>query len=571
MRPLPTNSISDAGQYWKLVRTALLQNPDRPVYATLQDTWTSGALARLSRRLARDLLRLGVTRGTRLALALEASAEMLALLWAGLDLDCQLVLIAPRLLAKSPTAEPHQLQNRWQIILQQTASTVLIYQPKTGLPTAGTPLCDDQFDPPSNAARTLCSLRVLQREGGQPRQPVRAAECRWILATSGSTASPRWIALPDTTIWHNLWWHLAALDCQTSRQNDSMQGSLDLTQWPALSADSLHQFLQGAFAAAQPAGRALNLLPWHHPFGLVLDLFLNLLRGWLIQRDPDGGRHPGRILGTPHLRACDWLSAVPRTMSELCALPDGRQWLHHLKGGIVGGAPIDPALAMQLQGSQLRIGYGQGEAGPGICLGATGQFRAGLIGQAVACSIRLQPDGELAWQGANQAAGILIDGDLHPLTDKADGWIPSGDLADLDAGQYYFKGRKADSIKLPNGRFFHPLQCEHRLTALYPQFTAALCLQNPVTWQLELALVCHIGISSHHHGANQGRTNPAKDELLVPDPMRAAVQARSKLECGFAFAAIHTVPDTLLHWNGKGDLHRRASRQAIQNYLFNGA
>jgi acyl-CoA synthetase (AMP-forming)/AMP-acid ligase II len=61
----------------------------------------------------------------------------------------------------------------------------------------------------------------------------------------------------------------------------------------------------------------------------------------------------------------------------------GMDLLRALRGGVVGGAPVDAELAALLAETRLRVGYGQTEAAPGVCLGAPGDWRAGAIGQPV--------------------------------------------------------------------------------------------------------------------------------------------------------------------------------------------
>ena len=154
-------------------------------------------------------------------------------------------------------------------------------------------------------------------------------KARFILRTSGTGGQRKWIALSDANVLAVLRSHL-----------------------PVLGLNARH--------------RMLSTLPWSHAFGLVLEFLAALCVGASLVRcaEPRDADEHVRLF---HYRKLDWWNAVPAMMRRFA--DKNHENLARLRGGIVGGAAIDPATSTMLAGSALRIGYGQTEASPGLLLG----------------------------------------------------------------------------------------------------------------------------------------------------------------------------------------------------------
>lgn len=273
-------------------------------------------------------------------------------------------------------------------------------------------------------------------------------DVRLLLHTSGTSHARRWIALGDANLW-------AVLD----------------THAPLLALDG---------------ATVLSALPWHHAFGLVLELLPALLAGATLVRAASGGRDLDALLALAAAHPITHLSAVPHTVRRLVARPDGMALLARLRGGVIGGAPVDGALAETLRRTRLRVGYGQTEAGPGITLGEPGEWRAGILGRPVGCDVRIEDDGVLAFRGANACVGEWRGGTLARL--PAARWVRTGDLARAEPdGGYTFEGRLADAFKLANGRFVAAAAIEEAVRTRFPHVAEAL-LSSPDGETLVLAL-----------------------------------------------------------------------------------
>lgn len=275
-------------------------------------------------------------------------------------------------------------------------------------------------------------------DGRAPRDPIRARDSAgrtpgiaFLLRTSGTTDAPRFVALRDAGVLAVLRSHLPLL--------------------------------------AIADRRVLALLPWHHAFGLVLDLLPALLHANRIVSAGGATRDAFalRTLATTH--DVDYLSMVPLIASRLAATPDGPAFLRSLRGGLIGGAPVDARLADILSQTHLRIGYGQTEASPGIMLSDPGEFADALLGRPIGCQVRIEADDVLSFRGPNACAGIWSDGALHPI--DIEGWHRTGDLVSERDGLYSYIGRTSMTFKLSNGRMVRAPQLEATIRRDLPEIT----------------------------------------------------------------------------------------------------
>lgn len=199
-----------------------------------------------------------------------------------------------------------------------------------------------------------------------------------------------------------------------------------------------------------------SVLPWHHSFGLVLELLASVVARAVVVRVPTGGRDPTALLTHVRDRGVTHLSGVPLMFKRILELPDGDSFLRTLRGGIVGGAPVSERLATRLAGTRLCPGYGQTEASPGVTLGEPGVWRRGLLGRAVGCEVKLTPRGTLAFRGDNAFAGYFDPDDGGLQTDTANrldgGWVDTGDVVEQTPQGWVYLGRDDDTFKLSNGR-----------------------------------------------------------------------------------------------------------------------
>lgn len=174
-----------------------------------------------------------------------------------------------------------------------------------------------------------------------------------------------------------------------------------------------------------------------------------------------------------------------------------RKW-HEAFGGrlrylFTGGAALDAELARLFMGAGIRIfqGYGLTEASPAVATNCPGMNKIGTVGKPLdGIEVRISDDGELFVRGENVMQGYHKEPAATAEIKTPDGWLATGDLAELDEERYLIiKGRKKESFKTNTGDFVNPSKLEQALK------------QSPF---IEEAVVT-------------GSARPAPAALIVPD------------------------------------------------------
>lgn len=205
--------------------------------------------------------------------------------------------------------------------------------------------------------------------------------------------------------------------------------------------------------------RVLSVLPWHHSFGLVLELLAAVAEAEMVIRSSSGSKNTDAIVKLGRQTASDYMHAVPLIIYRM--IESGHSdFIQSLSGGIVGGAEItDKNVLRVLQNSKLRAGYGQTEASPGIMLGDAGEWSSAFIGRPLGCEVKVIR-GELMFSGDNACAGIIRDGTFTETT----AWTKTGDLVSKTENGYRFEGRLSDNFKLRNGTFLEVQKLEQQIS-----------------------------------------------------------------------------------------------------------
>lgn len=251
-------------------------------------------------------------------------------------------------------------------------------------------------------------------------------------------------------------------------------GSGGMHKWIGLSDEGLWSVLDShRQAMAIPEGaRVYSYLPWNHIFGLVLDCLLALFSRAELLRSS----HPGHIeenLAEMTAFDTEYLSSVPFFIQKILLVTQGATALQRLQGGIIGGAPVNRTLANFLANTRLRVGYGQTEASPGICLGQPGVWSEGYLGKPLACQVRINEQDELEFRGKNVYYADWQEDGFHYHSKQR--WQATGDRVEaLTDGGFRFLGRCDTSFKLSNGFFVHPHTLECKLQQQIPSLQEVL-------------------------------------------------------------------------------------------------
>jgi long-chain acyl-CoA synthetase len=145
---------------------------------------------------------------------------------------------------------------------------------------------------------------------------------------------------------------------------------------------------------------------------------------------------------------------------------------------ISGGAPLSIEINRLLAAAEIPIveGYGLTEAAPVVSCNLHGRTRIGTVGRPLkAIEVRTAADGELLVRGANVMKGYYHrDSETREAID-AEGWLHTGDIAQIDAAGYIrIIDRKKDIIVLSGGKNVSAANLESRLAS--DPFIAQACV-----------------------------------------------------------------------------------------------
>ena len=140
-----------------------------------------------------------------------------------------------------------------------------------------------------------------------------------------------------------------------------------------------------------------------------------------------------------------------------------------LRTPISGGAPLAKEIAEFFDALGIRIleGYGLTECTSAATTNTPYRYRFGTVGQALpGVELRLDDDGELLMRSETIFAGYHRDPEATAAVLLDDGWLRSGDIAEIDVdGFVRITDRKKDIIVTAGGKNVAPQNIENELKA----------------------------------------------------------------------------------------------------------
>ena len=170
------------------------------------------------------------------------------------------------------------------------------------------------------------------------------------------------------------------------------------------------------------------------------------------------GEPVGRVLG-PKRRVADRL-----VFAKIRDRLGGR-----LRTPISGGAPLVQEIAEFFDAVGIRIfeGYGLTECTTAATTNTPVRWRFGTVGPALpGFELRIADDGELMIRSETVFGGYYKDPEATAAVLEPDGWLHSGDIAEIDAdGFVKITDRKKDIIVTAGGKNIAPQNLENDLKA----------------------------------------------------------------------------------------------------------
>lgn len=279
---------------------------------------------------------------------------------------------------------------------------------------------------------------------------------------------------------------------------------------------------QGAELFAEPGEHATIVgLPLAHVFGRTV-----------LQAGLYSGSRTGLAPGIPEmvmqLAAFEptWLAVVPYALEKLRKGIGSAPGRHPLLGTalkyvICGGARLDPPIAefFAAQGVAILQAYGLTESATAVTVNVPSTNRLGSVGRPVpGTTVAIAADGELLVRGRQCSPGYWPAPEASP-----DGWLHTGDLAELDAdGFVWITGRRKEILVTTGGKNVAPAPLEDRLR-LHPLVASAMVIAEGRPYVTAL-----LALDDAAAGAWAQRAGcPADPAVLAKDPLLQAELAKA--------------------------------------------
>ena len=151
-----------------------------------------------------------------------------------------------------------------------------------------------------------------------------------------------------------------------------------------------------------------------------------------------------------------------------------------LRVAVSGGAPLEQSVPRMLIGLGLPLieGYGLTEAAPVVSANTLEDNVPGSVGRPLqGVEVKIGAQDELLVRTPSIMTGYWKDAARTQQTIDANGWLSTGDIAELKEGRIFLRGRLSDIIVLSIGEKVNPDVIEAQLTA-DPLFQQALVVGN---------------------------------------------------------------------------------------------
>ena len=215
-------------------------------------------------------------------------------------------------------------------------------------------------------------------------------------------------------------------------------------------------------------------------------------------------------------RAAGWMAALPWPLLQaLVAKPLLAQFGGRVRVAVSGGAPLSPTIAKCFLGLGLHLvqGYGMTETAPVVSANSPDDNDPACVGRALpGVEVRIGDNRELQVRGPIVMKGYWNRPEDTAKILSADGWLGTGDQAEIINGRIYIRGRIKEIIvtstgeKVPPGDLELAVLADPALEQAFVvgenrPFIACVAVIKPDEWQrlaADLGLNPQEATSLHH-------------------------------------------------------------------------
>jgi long-chain acyl-CoA synthetase len=221
------------------------------------------------------------------------------------------------------------------------------------------------------------------------------------------------------------------------------------------------------------------------------------------------------------------LGARERADAEVFAALRARLGLDEVDYLLSGAAPIAPEVLEFFAALGLPICevWGMSETSLIATLNPRDAIRIGTVGTALpGVELALAPDGELLMRGPTVMRGYRKDPQRTAETIDAEGWLHSGDIAEIDGDGYVtIVDRKKELIINAGGKNMSPANIENKLKAACPLIGSVVAIGDRRPYNTALVVLDPLAAASFAAANGLPDASPA---ALAEDPaVRAEVLA----------------------------------------------
>lgn len=466
--------LTDGSNLSELFLARIGETPDAPAYRQFDGVrwvdWTWGAVGCEVARWQVAMGREGLAPGARVALCLHNRVEWVAFDQAALGLG---LVVVPLYFDDRPDNMAWCLNDAGVrlLLLEDGAQwTTLREQVKTVervVCLANTPAGDDK-------AVALHDWLPAAAEESPRRSPAAGADLATIVYTSGTTGRPKGVMLSHRNILSNA---VASLRAIEVRPTDSFLSFLPLSHMFERTCGYYLAMLAGAQTIYARGIRELSedLLTQRPTLLIAVPRIFERIYTRLQEAMPPGSLKR-RLFETAveigwkrfNRRSAWYEDLLWPAFRFLVA----RKLAHRLGGRVrlivVGGAAFAPELARVFIGLGLPIiqGYGLTEAAPVLTTNRPHDNEPASVGRAIeGIELKRGENGELLARGPNVMLGYWNNEEATAAAIDRDGWLHTGDIAEIRDGRVYITGRLKEVIVLSSGEKVPPTDIEQAIMA----------------------------------------------------------------------------------------------------------
>ncbi|MDH5378914.1 MAG: long-chain fatty acid--CoA ligase, partial [Gammaproteobacteria bacterium] len=226
-----------------------------------------------------------------------------------------------------------------------------------------------------------------------------------------------------------------------------------------------------------------------------------------------------------------------------------------MRFAICGGAPLPPAIAETFIGLGLQIlqGYGLTEASPVISVNHLDKNIPASIGPAFyGVQVRIAPDGELQTKSDCVMLGYWKNEQATKDTFTDDGWLMTGDLAEIRGDHIFITGRKKEILVLSNGEKVPPVDIEMAI-ALDPLFEQAMVIGEGKPYLTAVIVLCPDTWPefAQKRGVDPEKPESLRKDVIVQDVLNRVRKCMSQFP---GYAQIHKITLTTDVWTDGNEM-----------------